>query len=99
MHILQRPQARKLVHRDPRIDSGRKPQACVKKSQKAASSQARAQDHTRPQGRKAASTPRWAGKALKSNARPLVGGAGSDSTPQIPTIWILFVGTHNLLLT
>ena len=107
------PPALRTRRRDPRIAEGRKPQAyifdqgrklaspqaCVKKSQKAASSQARAQDHTRPQGRKPASTPRRAGKALKSNARPLVGGAGSDSTPQIPTICNIFVDTHNLLLT
>ena len=100
-----------LAHR--RFDSGRKPQAyifdqgrklaspqaCVKKSQKAASYQARAQDHTRPQGRKPASTPRRAGKALKSNARPLVEGGGSDSTPQIPTFWNIFVDTYNFVLT
>ena len=94
------PPALRTRRRDPRIAEGRKPQAyifdqgrklaspqaCVKKSQKAASSQAQARPRTRPQGRKPAPTPRRSGKALKSNDRPLVGGGGSDSTPTNPHI-------------
>lgn len=87
----QRPQARKL---DPA-----RPQECIYIIKKAASSQALSRPRTGAKGRKPHHTPTSAGKPLKSNSRPLVGGVGCYSRPQIPAIWNLFVDAHNYVLT